>query len=224
MARTLMSKPISHAQFGEDLVLWRALSEVSKGFYIDVGAAEPDELSVTKLFYDRGWNGINIDPRPSAFKALSDQRQRDINLQIAVSDTAGAEVLHEVVGLAGLSTIDEALAQSYSSKGLSVEKYMVLCQTLASVCDEHVKGEIHFLKIDVEGAEKAVLQGCDFERFRPWLLVIESTIPCTDIPNYDHWEPLVFRAGYEFALFHAINRYYVAREQLMRLAKVAPPE
>jgi hypothetical protein len=52
-----------------------------------------------------------------------------------------------------------------------------------------------------------VLDGCDFKRFRPWLLAIESTEPCTCTPSLEEWEHLVLDAGYEIALFHQINRY-----------------
>ncbi|RQU92579.1 FkbM family methyltransferase, partial [Burkholderia cenocepacia] len=45
---------ISFAQNQEDVMLWRALGHVHNGFYIDVGAADPVDLSVTKLFYDHG--------------------------------------------------------------------------------------------------------------------------------------------------------------------------
>ena len=33
---------VSYAQNGEDVVLWRALSHVENGFYVDVGAADPE--------------------------------------------------------------------------------------------------------------------------------------------------------------------------------------
>jgi len=95
---------------------------------------------------------------------------------------------------------------------MACRSYEVPCKPLAAVCDEHVRSEIHFLKIDVEGAEREVLEGCDFNRYRPWLLAIEATVPTTNTPSHEEWEPLVFAAGYEFALFHQINRYYVARE------------
>jgi hypothetical protein len=50
----------SHAQANEDLLLFNALREVSPeaGFYIDVGANDPEKDSVTKFFYDQGWHGV----------------------------------------------------------------------------------------------------------------------------------------------------------------------
>lgn len=58
---------ISYAQNFEDVMLWRALGHIEKGFYVDVGAGDPKLESVTKLFYDMGWNGINIEPYSKHF-------------------------------------------------------------------------------------------------------------------------------------------------------------
>ena len=44
---------ISYSQNFEDAMLWRALSEVKGGFYIDVGAWDPDRDSVTLAFYEQ---------------------------------------------------------------------------------------------------------------------------------------------------------------------------
>src|SRR5215470_12416094 len=60
---------ISYAQNYEDVMLWRALKHIDQGFYIDVGANDPDIDSVTKAFYERGWRGINVERRPSGSNA-----------------------------------------------------------------------------------------------------------------------------------------------------------
>ena len=59
----LDKKGVSYAQEYEDIILFRYLHTVAKGFYIDVGCNDPEEISVTRFFYDRGWNGINIGKR-----------------------------------------------------------------------------------------------------------------------------------------------------------------
>lgn len=214
---------VSHAQYGEDLILWNALCDIERGFYIDVGAADPAHDSVTKLFYDRGWSGINIEPRPTGYDNICAERTRDINLRIAISDRPGFLTLHEIDDQPGLSTSVTQFADGYATKGMSRRSYDVPCEPLAAVCAEHVRGEIHFLKIDVEGAERSVLEGCDFQRFRPWLLAIEATYPCTLTPSHAEWEQLVIDAGYEFALFNTINRYYVAREHADRKSRIKAP-
>jgi hypothetical protein len=62
---------ISYAQNNEDVLLWRALGHVQDGFYIDVGASDPVEHSVTRAFYDAGWRGINIEPLPAHIEAFA---------------------------------------------------------------------------------------------------------------------------------------------------------
>jgi FkbM family methyltransferase len=213
----------SYAQFGEDLILIGALNTVDHGFYIDVGAWDEVKDSVTKLFYDKGWNGINVEPCPRWFNTLVAPRSRDINLCLAASDYAGVVTLHEI-SETGLSTTVTKYADQYLAQGLPHRAYSVPCRPLREICAKYVRGDIHFLKIDVEGAEKPVLQGCDFNRFRPWLLVIEATVPTTQTPCYEEWEDLVLGAGYEFALAHEVNRYYVARERLGLKALIQRPE
>lgn len=85
----------SHAQFFEDLILYCALKDVENGFYIDVGANDPEFISVTKAFYDRGWHGINIEPLRAVCGKLAEQRPRDINLCIGLGKEHGKMDLYE---------------------------------------------------------------------------------------------------------------------------------
>jgi len=97
-------------------------------------------------------------------------------------------------------------------------------RTLASVCAEHGSGEIHFLKIDVEGGEDKVLSGADFQRFRPWIVVVEATRPNSTEHVYQHWEPLLTSANYECVYDDGLNRFYVAAEHAgLKPAFAYPP-
>ena len=53
---------ISYAQNFEDVILWRALKHVERGFYIDVGAQDPVINSVSLAFYEKGWRGVHVEP------------------------------------------------------------------------------------------------------------------------------------------------------------------
>lgn len=203
---------VSYAQNSEDVLLWRALGHVREGFYIDVGANDPVEHSVTKAFYDRGWRGISIEPLPSFHQAFLDQRPRDINLAIAAGAADGELTLYDVPAVRGWASPEASVAELHRSEGHEVTELTVPVRTLASVCAEHVQGEIHFLKVDVEGFEGEVLRGMDFARWRPWILVIEATLPNSRETNHASWEPLVIGQGYRYAWFDGLNRYYVAQE------------
>lgn len=213
---------ISYAQFLEDIRLYRALKDIENGFYVDVGANHPLDHSVTKLFYEKGWSGINIEPSPDWFDELVKDRPRDINLKLAASSAAGEAVFHDIAGT-GLSTLIDTFAERGAAAGYPGTVIKVETRRLDHICDEHVQGEIHFLKIDVEGAEKVVIDGCDFVRHRPWIIVIEATEPMTTIANHFDWEPTLTSNGYLFAGSDRVNRYYVAKEHADLLPALSLP-
>lgn len=219
-----MMRFISHAQNFEDVMLWRALRHIERGFYIDVGANHPEIDSVSKAFYDRGWSGVNIEPVTMWFDMLKVKRGRDINLNVAAGSANGTLTIFEIPDT-GLSTTSKAIAERHKRENGfdSVEK-VVPVQRLADICEAHNVAEVHFMKIDVEGAERDVLAGMDFNYTRPWILVIEATLPTLQTANYEEWESILNEAGYQYVYFDGLNRFYVANEHY-RLAdsfKVPP--
>ena len=197
---------ISYAQQGEDVVLWRAFRHVPHGFYIDIGAHDPVQDSVTKIFYDHGWRGVNVEPQHAQYAALCAQRPEDINLNVAIGEIAGARVLHEVPAASGLSTFDEALARHYrEATELTVVDREVEVVTLQGIVDDLVEGPVQFLKVDVEGYEERVLRGVAWQVFRPRAIVVEATRP-------DEWEHHLTANGYTRTLFDGLNLFFVRDE------------
>jgi hypothetical protein len=80
--------------------------------------------------------------------------------------------------------------------------------TLATVLNAFKPSNIHFCKIDVEGFEKQVLEGMDWN-YRPWVFCMESTKPNTEIPCHEEWEHILLENGYALKYTHGINRYYI---------------
>ena len=106
-----MSYFISYSQNNEDVLLWRALGHIKNGYYIDVGANDPVEHSVTKAFYDAGWNGISIEPLPSFHQAFEEQRPRDVNLAVAAGATDGELTLYDVPAVRGWASPEASVAE-----------------------------------------------------------------------------------------------------------------
>lgn len=206
---------ISYASNGEDVMLRRALADRPGGFYIDVGANHPMVDSVTALFYLRGWSGINIEPSRHIFDHLAKHRARDINLNIAVGEAEGELPFLDMPNT-GLSTLAPDLIATYQPNA-GCDAKPVPVRPLKDICDEHAGAEIDFLKVDVEGWEKPVLLGADWQRHRPRVVVVEATRPMTHIPAWDDWEPLLLGNDYLFAWFDGYNRYYVRAEDRHRL-------
>jgi FkbM family methyltransferase len=213
----------SYGQNGEDVVLARTFWDLAVGFYIDVGAWDPVVHSVTKSFYDRGWHGLNIEPQPDRLLQLQQTRPRDINLGIAVSDTAGIAQLI-VPRESALATLDRAVINASQADYAIAAVHDVETQTMSAVIDQHCpKADIAFLKIDVEGHEASVLRGLDLRRHRPVVIIVEATIPTTMTPNWAPWEWLLLSSGYNFQLFDGLNRFYLRVDRMDLAPRVSLP-
>lgn len=205
---------LSYAQNREDVVLWRALGHVANGRYVDVGANDPTEGSVSRAFYEHGWSGVAVEPDSSFAERFRVQRPRDIVVEAVVTDaTESSAVLHRFEGT-GLSTLVDGIRDFHLDAGLTSFETRVPALSLDSVIEGAgmMDEEIHFLSIDTEGSEESVLRSVNFRRIRPWVVVVEATAPNTTTRTHLAWEPLLLDAGYEFCLFDGLSRFYVAEE------------
>lgn len=199
---------LSFAQDGEDVILFNMLENVIGPVrYIDVGANDPVNISVTKLFSNMGGFGINIEPQANYIEKLNDDRPLDINIQAGIGNEEGSLVLY------GRGTGASFHADAEMIK--LGEQYTVPITTLKKVWDTYLDADstVHFLKIDVEGWEKQVLEGMDFSLYRPWIVCMESTEPGNEAPSWEEWEDILLTQDYQFVGMSGINRYYVASER-----------
>ena len=202
---------VSYAQTYEDVMLARAFAGLRDGFYIDVGAQDPRFDSVTKAFYDLGWHGINLEPVEHWHRKLVAERPRDINLCLAAGDHEGTIEFHET-DESGLSTASAEFAARHRAEGHALRTREVPVATLDAICRAHDVREVHFLKVDVEGAEAEVLRGLDLARLRPWVILVEATEPNSRVSTHAQWEHLVTGHGYRLVYQDGLNRFYLARE------------
>jgi FkbM family methyltransferase len=214
---------ISYAQNAEDVVLARVFAGATTGRYVDIGAGDPVEASVTKHFYDLGWRGLNVEPIASLEERLRAERPGDVTVAAAVGAKPGRVTLHVLPTAWGWSTLDAGLAGRYREEnGWEVTDVEVEMVTLAGLLVEH-PGAVDFLKIDVEGAERDVLEGADWSRHRPRVVVVEATEPGSPVPAYQDWEPILLGAGYRCGLFDGLNRFYAQSDDDEALARLAVP-
>ncbi len=211
-----MNYSITYAQNREDLIIGGFLKHIKNGFYVDVGANDPDVFSVTRRFYMSGWRGINIEPSQKLYTRLALKRTRDINLMIGVGSTNKKELFREYPKGDGLSTFSESMKKAYEKSGYEpAREYVditVPIRTLASVFEEYSVDKIDFLKIDIEGYEYEAIIGNNWKKYRPTLLCIEANHVDKD------WRPFLMEQGYHLVFFDGLNEYYIANES-EKLAK-----
>jgi FkbM family methyltransferase len=204
----------TYAQYKEDIVLLALLYDVKNGFYVDVGANYPTADSVTKLFYEKGWRGINIEPIESLYQQLQKERPEDINLHCGAGAETGRATLREYPRIPGHSTFNESLKVA-ADKDLKFREYEVEIIPLADIFKAHKIKHIHFLKIDVEGYEYDVVEGNDWSEFRPEVVCIEAN------HLFKNWRPIITKNKYKLFITDGLNEYYVADEAWQRTKNYA---
>jgi FkbM family methyltransferase len=200
---------ISYAQNFEDVMLWRALGHIERGFYLDIGAQLPIYDSVSKAFYDAGWRGVHVEATPTYAAAIRADRPDEIVIQAAVSDEQGQMSFFEIPET-GLSTGRAEIASSHAENGFATREIVVSCVSLSSILTSITAPQVHWMKIDVEGMEAQVLRSWRDCAVRPWVLVIESTFPASQSQTHGEWVDLVLSRGYREAYFDGLSRYFVA--------------
>jgi len=153
----------------QDIIIDKFFENNAKGVYIDVGCYHPYNGNNTKLLYDKGWSGINIDLDFHTIDFFNFIRKRDKNINIAISDTQGKKELyffHNRSALNSLSKLREKDAK---------ETRAIQTITLNSVIEnsKFKNKKINLLSIDVEGYEHQVLQSIDLKKYSPEMIIVE---------------------------------------------------
>jgi FkbM family methyltransferase len=220
---------VSWADHWEDVRLWRVLHDLAPGFYVDVGAMDPSVDSVTKACYERGWHGIDMEPNPFYAARLRAERPLDEVTEAAVGTERGRLQLHVVLDAdgeqTGLTTLEPEIAERHAADGGRIEEVEVDVIPLAEVMEGTPAADpasFHFLKVDVEGHEAAVLASADLRRFRPLVVVVEARAPRRAEDVYERSEAILLEAGYGFAADDGLNRWYVRWEDEALAAVLAP--
>jgi len=168
---------------GEDVLIERIINNNFKdkqtGFYVDVGAHHPLQLSNTYRLYLRGWRGINIDAAPGSMKAFEQYRPEDINLELGIAnDTETMNFyIFEDKGLNGF--LDDQAIQDKLDRGQKgpLDKIAIQRMPLSMVLDKHSwenKPNIDLLNVDAETLDYEVLQSSNWYKYKPTIIVVED--------------------------------------------------
>jgi len=214
---------IYYSQTYEDYILAHVFQDVANGFYIDVGANDPNIFNVTRFFYERGWHGINIEPNAELYLQLRSFRQRDINYNVGIATTEGRMIFYQQAyqsdALMPLSTFDKEIVDIQKKNGILFKEIVVPVTTLNNLLGKISVREITFSTIDVEGFEKQVLESIDLARYKPVVLCIEASRPGTGDLSYMLWEQIVLNNNYVFAMSDGVNRYYLHKSHIELLPR-----
>jgi FkbM family methyltransferase len=170
------------------------------GYFVEVGANDPVNLSQTWDLEQRGWKGILVEPQPELAAELRRQRAAKV-FEAACSSPrhAGAMMALHLAGIH--SSLDPALNISTVRAYGTVE---VPVRTLEEILTEAgAPAPLDLLSIDVEGFEIEVLEGVDLARWRPRLILVEDL--AMNLRLHRHLRS----RGYKWVRRTGLNSWYV---------------
>lgn len=204
-----------YSQEGEDIIIERILGIKDAGYYIDVGAFEPKKFSNTYYFYKKGWRGINIEPNPDKFSLFNEQRKKDINLNIAISDSE-SELDYYRFKVSAYNTFVKQRYQEVMDKNRSeyLGKVKIKTYKLSKILDEYLPKDKHidFLSIDTEGLEVDVLKSNDWSKYKPELIVIEIVSDSIHSIFETQAHEMLYQLGYIFSAKTFNTCFYLRRK------------
>jgi FkbM family methyltransferase len=155
------------SQIGQDRwVAETVFPGVHDGYFLDVGSADGFVNSNTWALERRGWKGICIDPFPTNIDKRTCQVFRD-----AVDSEGGKKIQFAKAGELGGITNYLGSWKSVAGNAAVVELTTV---TLRDILQRaHAPSFIHFMSLDIEGAELEALRGFPFESYSLGSLAIE---------------------------------------------------
>ncbi|HXW41110.1 MAG TPA: FkbM family methyltransferase [Xanthobacteraceae bacterium] len=178
------------------------------GFFVEVGANEPQRGSQTWQFEQAGWSGVLVEPQPELAERLRRTRRAQVVAAACSSpNNAGGEMTLHVLGP------HSSLKPELAVTGVQPEaEIKVRVRTLDDILEQSgAPAPIDFVSIDVEGHEPEVLSGFNLTRWRPRLLLVEDHVATLATHR------LLTRAGYRLIRRTGLNGWYVPREQAPRV-------
>ena len=176
-----------YSQIGQDKwVLETVFPDVTDGFFLDVGSADGTLLSNSKALEERGWRGLCIDPFPSN---MHDRSCRMVE-KVVFSET-GKRVSFQASGEVG--GVKDTLGK-WKGEALGARTVEFATVTLAEILDAaKAPTFIHFISLDIEGAELEALKGFPFGRYTIGAAAIEHN---DEEPKRSEIQTLMQRHGY----------------------------
>lgn len=171
-------KNITYSQAGEDLNLRNYFMERESGFFVDIGAFHPFVLSNTYYLYKYyGWRGINLDARPGSMELFDKHRSEDINLEYAVSSSVKELDYYFIDDRSSMNSFSKEFLEKENAFHKVKKVIKVNASPLSEILDKHLpEGKsIDFMNIDVEGMEIDVLGSNNWDKYRPEIIMLESS-------------------------------------------------
>jgi FkbM family methyltransferase len=212
-----------YSQDGQDKYLENHIFNGYKnGYYVDVGAHDGISINNTLYFEENNnWTGINIEPIKEVFDKLVVNRPNNINLNCAVCNNDGETEFFQNKGasemISGIKNtfdprhIDRLIYENHTH-GSTTELIYVNTKKLETIFDEHGVKRVHYLSIDVEGAEFEVIKSINFDKVFIDVIDFENNYIDVSIPIVQYLESknfvFIHRTFLDIIMINKASEFY----------------
>lgn len=179
-------RQITYSQHGEDLMIVGLFDQlgIKTPSYLDLGAHHPVHISNTKLLYDRGSRGVNVEANPNLIREFIFQRPHDVNVNYGVGLMTSEATFYMYDNWSGRNTFSKTelarVTEDYGMKLQSTQLIPIL--RLDEIVDRYCNGLFpEFLTSDIEGLDFDILQQAYFfsTRGKPKIICVEVRLKDT---------------------------------------------
>lgn len=192
-----------HSQVDQDRwIFHRVFPGVTNGYFVDVGSQDGVHNSNSKMLEDLGWSGVCIDPFPINMNNRTCTMFKEV-----VDSAAGRKVRFRAAG--GGGGIENYLANKWKeSEHVKRAKVVELTTTTLEDILDRAKAPnfIHYISLDIEGAELEALRGFPFSKYKVGAFTIEHNY---EEPKRRQIKALLENQGYRFVRSAAQDDYYI---------------
>jgi FkbM family methyltransferase len=146
------------------------------GYFVEAGACEGKSVSASYVLEtELGWSGICVEPEPGYYDLLVSRRSCNTDnrcLWDHSGDTVEFTVFDGDKARSGVTTANKNIGDE-STAGMASRTVERRTVTLEDLLESHgAPSTIHYLCLDVEGAERRILEAFDFRGGRHRLLAV----------------------------------------------------
>lgn len=173
--------------------------------FVEAGGSDPEDQNNTSLLERYGWSGLIVEPKTDFNGSYAKLRKNSIlENYVLVSNEHEGETIDGDFGHYMMGGI-------YNIHKLNWNPKTYPCIQLHKLLKKHNLTEVHFLSLDVEGYEKEVLDGINFDEVFIHLIVVECHLKNGVKDNFDYLTNFGFEkyqtTGHHDYFFNSKSQY-----------------
>ncbi len=165
-------------QYYQDAIIDHYFFKKTHGTFVDIGAYDGKTLSNTYfLEHKRNWRGICIEPIPTIFEKLCQNRPNSLNVNclVGAKNDNNVSFLYVVDNEMLSGRLDKYHVTHQSQIDMTKTESIICSQlTLNDILDATDLTTIDVLSIDTEGSEYDIISAIDFHKYQFNMILVEN--------------------------------------------------